>query len=170
MSTEQRSYLSSAIARCVGMKHSNIKKCTLSSIPKASGMDICPSIIPAISRCWNKGLTSEWLKGGSTATSWHISWSQPAVKFLSSLWWMKVKPLWWQIIARSTLNEAPQTQWLGILANSHPYLNRKASNKNPAPEWEEQSAKSDEHFALSMSIVRWSNGSELDLILSKLSI
>ena len=45
------------------MKHPNIKKCTQSSIPKASGMDICPSIIPAISRCQNKGLTSEWLKG-----------------------------------------------------------------------------------------------------------
>ena len=40
MFPEQKSYLSLTIARCVGMKHPNIKRCTLSSTTKASGMDI----------------------------------------------------------------------------------------------------------------------------------
>ena len=51
MSTKQRSYPSLVIARCVGMKHPNIKNAScMSSIPKPSGMDISPSIISVISR------------------------------------------------------------------------------------------------------------------------
>ena len=86
-------------------------------------------------------------KGGSTTTSWHTSWSQLAVKFLSSLWRMKVKPPWRQIIAWSALNEAPQTQWLGLIPTHTSIVKHLKflfivySNKNPAPEWEEQSAK-----------------------------
>ena len=40
MSTEQKAYLSLAVARCVGIKHPNIEKCILLSTPKTSGMDI----------------------------------------------------------------------------------------------------------------------------------
>ena len=112
MSTEQRTYLSLAAARCVGMKQPNIKKCTLSSTPKTSGTDIYPSIISEISRC---RLPVSGCKRGSTAKSWHTSWSQFTIKSLSSLWQMKVNPPWWKTIAWLALNEAPHTQWLGTL-------------------------------------------------------
>ena len=112
--------------------------------PKLSGMDICPSIISVIG---TRTLPGSGCQGGSTAKSLHTLWIQFAIKLLSSLWWMKVKPPWWQIITWSRLNEAPQTQWLGTLVNSHSYPNRYTSwisfyaNVCLAPEWGEQSAK-----------------------------
>ena len=147
MSTEQRSYLSTAIARCVGMKHPYIKNvpCCLPQKPLAWISALASSL--RLAGAGTRALLVSGCKGGSTTTSWHTSWSQLAVKFLSSLWRMKVKPPWRQIITWSALNEAPQTQWLGLIPTHTSIVKHLKflfivySNKNPAPEWEEQSAK-----------------------------
>ena len=92
MSTKQRSYLSLAIARCVGMKHPNIKNapCRLPQNPLAWISALASSLRLADAGTMASPVSG--CKGGSTATSWHTSWSQLAVKSLSSLWRMKVKP------------------------------------------------------------------------------
>ena len=131
MYKEQRSQLlvSLVITRCIGMKHPNIK---IHPAPETSAWH------------WMSPQISSLLTdGGSTATSSHTSWSQLAVKSLSSLWWMKVKLLWWEIVTWFALNEVPQ--WLGTLDTHTSIIMHLEilvySNKNPAPEWGEQLAK-----------------------------
>ena len=119
ISMEERSYLSTAIARCIGMKHPNIKN--------------APCLLPQKSLAWISALASSLrladagtrdssvsgCKGGSTIRSWHTSWSQLAVKFLSSLWQMKVKPPWRQIKPCSWMGRvASQPKWR-VFGNEH---------------------------------------------------
>ena len=118
MSTEQRSYLSPAIAIGALGWNTLISKnapCRLPQRPLAWISALASSL--RLADAGTRASPVSGCKGGSTTKSRHTSWSQLAVKFLSSLWWMKVNPPWWQIIAWSTLNEASQTQctWLGTL-------------------------------------------------------
>ena len=84
MPMEQRSYLSLAVARCVGMKHPFNKKMHFVVYPKkplAQISALASSLRLADARTRASSLSG--CKGGSTATSWHTSWSQLAVKSLS---------------------------------------------------------------------------------------
>ena len=157
------------------MKHPNIKNtlCRLPQKPLARTVVSALASSLRLADAGTRALPVSGCKGDSSATSWHTSWNQLAVKSLSSLWWMKVNPPWQQIIAWLALNEAPHTQWLRTLDNSHPYLNHNASWNSCLFKWKPCSwigradNQSDEYFALSISTGRWSNGSEPDLMLLK---
>ena len=129
MSMEQRTYLSLVVARCIRIKHPTvISKNAFGCLPQKP-LAWIPALASSL-RLADAGTRASPVsdcKGGSTATSWHTSWSQLAVKSLCLLWRMKVNPPWQQIIAWLALNEAPHTQWLRTLDNSHPYLNYNAS-------------------------------------------
>jgi len=120
------------MAACKRVKHSNVKKRTLSILtPKVPSHLIKTCTILMIGCGIMEWFIIQGLKGVSILTSLHTSLRRSAVKLRSSLWRIDGKPPQGQLKACWTEKVPPHTQDWGRFRICHPKCRHRASLNSP---------------------------------------